>query len=206
VIDANSGIVMQTLPWNFRGWHCGSGSKGASASCNNTHIGVEMCESKWIKYTGHLADFEILDKAKAQADCKRAYNAAVELFALLCQMFDLDPLTAILSHKEGGKAGIASGHVDPEHYWTQLGMDYTMDGFRQAVKDNLAETPESPETGFPFVDVPEKAYYRKAVEWAYANGITAGTSKTMFSPDRPITRAEAVTMMRKLYKLIVGGG
>lgn len=206
VIDANSGIVMQTLPWNFRGWHCGSGSKGAAASCNNTHIGVEMCESKWIKYTGHLADFEILDKAKAQEDCKRTYNAAVELFAMLCQTFDLDPLTAIMSHKEGGKAGIASGHVDPEHYWTQLGMNYTMDGFRQAVKDKLAETPESPETGFPFVDVPEKAYYRKAVEWAYANGITAGTSKTMFSPDRPITRAEAVTMMRRLYKLIEGGG
>ena len=40
-IDGNDGTVYQTLPWNHRGWHCGSGSKGSG---NNTHIGVEMCE------------------------------------------------------------------------------------------------------------------------------------------------------------------
>jgi len=68
-----------------------------------------------------------------------------------------------------------------------------------------AET-ESPDTGFPFTDVPKDAYYRKAVEWAYASGITVGTSKTEFSPDREITRAEAVTMMYRLYELIEGGG
>ena len=27
----------QTLPWDTRGWHCGSGSNG---SANNTHIGL----------------------------------------------------------------------------------------------------------------------------------------------------------------------
>ena len=32
-IDANDGTVYQTLPWNHRGWHCGSGSKGSG---NNT--------------------------------------------------------------------------------------------------------------------------------------------------------------------------
>ena len=68
-----------------------------------------------------------------------------------------------------------------------------------------AET-ESPETGFPFVDVPQDAYYRKAVEWAYASGITFGTSKTEFSPDREITRAEVVTMLYRLYKFMEGGG
>ena len=40
-IDGNDGTVYQTLPWNHRGWHCGSGSRGSG---NNTHIGVEMCE------------------------------------------------------------------------------------------------------------------------------------------------------------------
>ena len=68
-----------------------------------------------------------------------------------------------------------------------------------------AET-DSPETGFPFADVPRNAYYRKAVEWAHASGLTAGTSKTEFSPDREITRAEAVTMLYRLYKLMEGGG
>ena len=47
-IDGNDGTVYQTLPWNHRGWHCGSGSKGSG---NNTHIGVEMCEPACIRYT-----------------------------------------------------------------------------------------------------------------------------------------------------------
>lgn len=125
-IDANTGDVWQTLPWNFRGWHC-------AGAANNTHIGVEMCESKHIKYTGG-AKFSILDKAKAQADARRAYNSAVELFARLSEAYAIDPETGIVSHKEGGKQGIASGHVDPEHYWQGLDLPYTMDGFRAAVK------------------------------------------------------------------------
>lgn len=125
-IDANDGNVRQLLRWNYRGWHCGG-------TGNNTHIGVEMCESSYIKYTTG-AKFTILDKAKAQAHCRTAYNSAVKLFAELCKKYSLDPMTAICSHKEGGKNGIASGHVDPEHYWSGLGMSYTMDGFRADVK------------------------------------------------------------------------
>jgi N-acetyl-anhydromuramyl-L-alanine amidase AmpD len=128
-IDANTGDVWQTLPWNFRGWHGGG-------SCNNTHIGVEMCESKHIKYTTG-AKFTVLDKAKAQADARRAYNSAVELFAYLCETYAIDPETGIISHREGGKQGIASGHVDPEHYWQGLDLPYTMDTFRAAVKEKV---------------------------------------------------------------------
>lgn len=130
-IEANTGTVYQTLPWNYRGWHAGN------QIGNNTLVGVEMCESGAVRYkTG--ASFEVLDKAKAQADCKRAYDAAVELFADICTRFSLNPETAILSHREGGIRGIASGHVDPEHYWSGLGMTYTMDGFREAVKAKMA--------------------------------------------------------------------
>ena len=128
-IDANTGDVWQTLPWNFRGWHGGG-------SCNNTHIGVEMCESKHIKYTTG-AKFSVLDKAKAQADASRAYNSAVELFAHLCEIYAIDPETGIISHREGGKQGIASGHVDPEHYWQGLDLPYTMDTFRAAVRAKI---------------------------------------------------------------------
>ena len=131
VIDANSGVAYQTLPWNFRGWHCGG-------SANNTMVGIEMCESRYIKYTSG-ARFEILDKEKAQADCKRTYDSAVQLFAMLAKMWNWNPLTDIISHKEGGKLGVASGHVDPEHYWAGLGMPYTMDGFRMDVKHAMME-------------------------------------------------------------------
>lgn len=131
-IDGNDGTVYQTLPWNHRGWHCGSGSKGSG---NNTHIGVEMCEPACIKYTSG-ANFTCSDTATAKAVAKRTYEAAVELFAMLCEKYSLDPTAdgVIISHKEGHSRGIASNHADPEHLWTQLGMGYTMDGFRKAVK------------------------------------------------------------------------
>lgn len=131
-IDGNDGTVYQTLPWNHRGWHCGSGSKGSG---NNTHIGVEMCEPACIKYTSG-ANFTCSDTAAAKAVAKRTYEAAVELFAMLCKQYGLDPIAdgVIISHKEGHSRGIASNHGDPEHLWTQLGMGYTMDGFRKAVK------------------------------------------------------------------------
>ncbi|MCM1232944.1 MAG: N-acetylmuramoyl-L-alanine amidase [Ruminococcus flavefaciens] len=130
-IDGNNGTVYQCLPWDHRGWHCG-------ASGNNTHIGVEMCEPACIKYTGG-ATFTCSDKTTAQAVAKRTYQAAVELFAMLCQKFSLDPLGdgVVVSHKEGCKLGIASNHGDPEHLWTQLGLPYTMDTFRAAVKDAM---------------------------------------------------------------------
>jgi flagellum-specific peptidoglycan hydrolase FlgJ len=129
------GTVYQTLPWNHRGWHCGSGSKGSG---NNTHIGVEMCEPACIKYTSG-SNFTCSDKATAKAVAKRTYEAAVELFAMLCKQYNLNPTAdgVIISHREGHSRGIASNHGDPEHLWNGLGMGYTMDGFRKAVKAKM---------------------------------------------------------------------
>ena len=131
-IDGNDGTVYQTLPWNHRGWHCGSGNKGSG---NNTHIGVEMCEPACIRYTAG-SNFTCSDMAEAKAVAERTYEAAVELFAMLCKKYSLDPLAdgVVISHREGHSRGIASNHGDPEHLWAQLGMGYTMDGFRKAVK------------------------------------------------------------------------
>ena len=133
-IDANTGEVYQTLPWDHRGWHGGGSS-------NNTHIGVEMCEPACIKYTGG-STFTCSDTATAKAAVKRTYDAAVELFAFLCKQYKLDPLAdgVIISHKEGHKRGVASNHGDPEHLWTQLKTGYTMDGFRKAVKAAMTDT------------------------------------------------------------------
>ena len=47
----------------------------------------------------------------------------------------------------------------------------------------------------PFIDVPDGAYYADAVQWAWEQGITNGTDTTHFEPNRPITRAEFVTML-----------
>ena len=136
-IDGNDGTVYQTLPWNHRGWHCGSGSNGSG---NNTYIGVEMCEPACIRYTSG-SNFTCSDTATAKAVAKRTYETAVELFAMLCEKYGLDPLAdgVIISHREGCARGIASNHGDPEHLWIQLGMGYTMDGFRKAVRAAMDE-------------------------------------------------------------------
>lgn len=137
-IDALDGTVYQTLPWNHRGWHAGG-------AANNTHIGVEMCEPACIKYTNG-SNFTCSDTATAKACAKRTYDAAVELFAMLCKKFGLNPLTDIVSHREGHARGIASNHGDPEHLWNGLKMGYTMDTFRKAVKAKMdggtSTTPE----------------------------------------------------------------
>ena len=156
-IDGNDGTVYQTLPWDHRGWHAGG-------AANNTHIGVEMCEPACIKYTGG-ATFTCSNTDEARACAQRTYNSAVELFAMLCEKFKLDPLGdgVIISHAEGAKRGVASNHGDPDHLWRQLGMSLTMDTFRKDVKakmGNIAidEKPTKPE---------EKAeLYRVRKTWA----------------------------------------
>ena len=47
----------------------------------------------------------------------------------------------------------------------------------------------------PFVDIPEDEYYLEPVLWAVGKGITSGTSHNTFSPNRVITRGEAVMFL-----------
>ena len=148
MIDGNTGEVWQFLPWDIWGWHAGG-------SANLTHIGVEMCEPDCIKYKPSSSYFTYKpeDRDRAIACVETTYNSAVELFAWLCQKFNLNPLGdgVIIGHAEGHARGVASNHGDPEHLWKQLGMSYTMDTFRAAVAEKLAElkgetqTPEEPE-------------------------------------------------------------
>ena len=46
-----------------------------------------------------------------------------------------------------------------------------------------------------FSDVGSGGYYAAAVQWAAANGIAEGTSKTGFSPNAPITREQLAAML-----------
>lgn len=104
----------QTLPWNHRGWHSGSGSKG---SANNTHISFEICEDG-------LTDKKYFDAV---------YKEAVELTAMLCKEYKLDPLAdgVVICHAEGHKLGIAGNHGDVLHWFPKHGK--SMDDFRADV-------------------------------------------------------------------------
>lgn len=93
----------QTLPWNHRGWHCGSGPKGSG---NDTHISFEICED-------NLADASYFGKV---------YNEAVELCAYLCKEYGLTEKN-IICHSEGHAQGIASNHGDVMHWFPKHGKN-----------------------------------------------------------------------------------
>ena len=120
-IADGSVAVVQTLPWDRRGWHAGTGTSGRSA--NNTHISFEICEDG-------LEDPEYFSQV---------YQAAVELTAMLCRQYGLDPLAdgVVICHQEGYRRGVASNHADVLHWFPKFGK--SMDDFRAAVAARFRE-------------------------------------------------------------------
>ena len=110
--------AVQTLPWDRRGWR----------SANDTHISFEICEDG-------------LDDPDYFA---RAYREAVELTAMLCKQYGLDPLAdgVVICHQEGYRRGIASNHGDVLHWFPRFGK--SMDDFRAEVAAELGRRPEAP--------------------------------------------------------------
>lgn len=185
------GTVYHCLPWNFRGWHAGG-------SANNTHVGVEMTEPDCIKYTGG-SSFTCSDLNKAKAQVEGTYKTAVELFAYLCKEYGLDPMTDIISHKEGNKKGVASNHGDPEHLWSQLKTGYTMDTFRKAVKEAMsASSGSSPAKPEPVKPETKDELYRVRKSW--------GDSKSQIGAYRELKYAKALVDEKPGYKVYDSSG
>ncbi len=163
------GTVIQTLPWNRRGWHCGG-------SANGTHIGVEMTEPSTIKYTGG-ANFVDNNPAATKKFVLGTYNTAVELFAYLCKLYSLDPLKdgVIVSHSEGYKRGIASGHADVEHIWNKYGL--TMNQFRKDINAAISGSEVKNDNADTTAAAAAKPLYRVRKTWAdYKSQIGAYSS------------------------------
>lgn len=185
---------VQTLPWNHRGWHAGTGTSGGSA--NNTHISFEICE----------------DALTDPAYFKTVYREAVELTALLCKEYGLNPLAdgVVICHSEGYRRGMASGHADVEHWFPRHGK--SMDDFRRDVGLALAPKPEpdpdpkpkpDPEeddkmTYYKTLDeVPE--YYRPAVEKLVEAGALKGTAEGVLNVSEDFCRT--MTVLDRMGKL-----
>ena len=108
--DGSVGTV-QSMPWNYRPWGCGSGSKG---SCNDGWIQFEICE----------------DNLKDKVYATQVYTEAVQLTVYLCKMFNLDPngtvlmkgtkVPVITCHNDAYKLGFGSGHSDINHWFPKL--------------------------------------------------------------------------------------
>lgn len=102
---------------------------------------------------------------------------------------------AVIYAKENGiMDGISESLFDPNGTMTRASF--------VTVLWAIAGKPTSKSAGF--CDVAEGVWYYDAVNWAYANKVTAGTSVDTFNPDRPINRAEACTMLVK-YNETKGG-
>lgn len=122
---------IQTLPWNYRPWGCGSGSKG---SCNNGWMQFEICED-------NLTDKEYFEAA---------YKEACELTAYYCKMYNLDPkgtvqyngvkVPVILCHKDSYDLGLGSGHGDVYHWFKKYNK--TMEDVRNDVAKLMQLEPE----------------------------------------------------------------
>lgn len=121
--------AVQTMPWDYRPWGCGAGSRG---SCNNGWIQFEICEDA------------LTDKIYFEA----AYKEACELTAYLCKMFSLNPKSSvsfngatvpvILCHQDSYKLGLGSNHGDVYNWFNRYGK--TMDNVRNDVATLMASS------------------------------------------------------------------
>ena len=183
----------QTLPWNWRGWHCGSGRSG---SANNTHISFEICEDG-------LDDREYFDAV---------YREAVELTAHLCELYGLDPLEdgVVICHSAGYRRGVASNHGDVMHWFPKFRKN--MDGFRADVsrelkgdEDDMTQEQfnqmmtEYERTKNPVPDNTPADWEAPAVQWARDNGLLAGDGAGNLMLHSNMTRAQFFVILKKYH-------
>lgn len=179
---ADGGVgVVQTLPWNCRGWHAGKGSRG---SANDTHISFEICEDG-------LQDADYFFAV---------YQAAVALTADLCNQYGLDPKAdgVVICHSEGHARGVASNHADVMHWFPMYGK--SMDTFRADVARAMKGEDEVTQEQFDAMlddyftrKAQEKAdqpWEKAAVAKVQAAGISDGQRPRAFP-----TRVEVMAML-----------
>ena len=148
---------IQTMPWDYRPWGCGKGSKG---SCNDGWIQFEICE----------------DNLKNEEYFNAVYKEACEITAYLCKMYNIDPkgtvkhngvvVPTILCHKDSANLKLGSNHSDVLHWFKKYNK--SMDNVREDVQNLL----EGKEIGKK-VDVIYQSWDDKKNRWL--NNITNDT-------------------------------
>lgn len=122
--------TVQTLPFNYRPWGCGGGSKG---SCNG---------SSDVENSPFWIQFEICDDFyKSEEYFKKVYKEAVEFTAFLCNEYGINPngtvkyngvtVPTILCHYDSYKLGLGSNHGDVLDWFKKFGC--TMEQVRKDV-------------------------------------------------------------------------
>lgn len=198
----NDGTIttVQTMPWTYRPWGCGSGPKG---SCNDGWIQFEICEDG-------LNDKNYFDKV---------YKEACEITAYLCRMFNINPkgtvihngikVPTILCHIDSYNLGLGSNHGDVLHWFPKFGKnmntvrndvysimnemeddeDMTQEKFNQMMNNYLVElAKEQP-----------SSWSAQARNWCETNGIINGDENGNRMYKKPITREELAQIVYRLH-------
>lgn len=169
-----SGAVstVQTLPWDFKPWGCGSGSKG---SCNNGWIQFEICEDA-------LNDANYFSQV---------YKEACELTAYLCKKFGINPngtvtyngvkVPTILCHADSHTLKLGSNHGDVLHWFPKFGK--SMVSVRSDVAVLLNGSTPAP------APVPSDTVYRVRKTWedskSQIGAFTVLSNATAFADKNP---------------------
>lgn len=182
---ADGGVgTVQTLPWNRRGWHCGRGKNG---SANDTHISFEICE----------------DGLEDASYFEAVYQEAVELTAMLCREYNLDPMAdgVVICHQEGYQRGVASNHGDVLHWFPKFGK--TMDDFRADVAQWMEGEDEMTQDQFDTMmenwlarrnNQPASDWAKPYIQEAIDAGVMTDVGGTIERPQGFVTRQELATV------------
>lgn len=205
--------TVQTMPWNYRPWGCGSGRNG---SCNTGWIQFEICEDG-------LTDVDYFNKV---------YKEACEITAYLCKLYNIDPhgtvrvgnvtVPTILCHADSYQLGLGSGHADVMHWFPKFGK--SMETTRNDVAALLNSTSDSGMED-DFMNDQEKFnqmfssmrkglqdndagnWSAEARQWALDTGLIAGNGTTLDGQPNCmwadfLTREQLVAVLHRFAKMM----
>ena len=181
--DKNGEVkAVQILPYDICCWGCGNGSKG-SYNYSPAYIQFEICE----------------DGLSDSAYFEKAFDVAAQYCAELMKQFPAISLSNVVSHKEAGARGYASGHGDPENWLSKFGKN--MDWFREKVRGYL---------GQPAPAIPEITLFKEGdtVEFVGSTHYTGSTSTrgTSCKPGRAKITRTALGTAHPYHLVAENGG
>jgi hypothetical protein len=198
--------TVQTMPWEYRPWGCGSGVNG---SCNSGWIQFEICEDD-------LNDVNYFNTV---------YQEACELTAYLCQLFNIDPygfvnvngikVPTILCHADSYTLGMGGNHADVTHWFPKYGKSMatvradvaTMLNIIAPTEQEQEEEEMTQEKFNEMMDVyltqlaqkMPSDWSKEARDWCEENGIIKGDENGNRMYKKFLTREEMATLLYRLH-------
>ena len=204
--------TMQSMPWDYRPWGCGTGKFG---SCNSGWIQFEICED------------DLQDPIYFNA----VYQEACELTAYLCLIYNIDPfgytmlndikVPNILCHADSYELGLGINHGDVMHWFPKYGK--SMETVRQDVANLLKtaileEEEDEDMTLEKFTELYNEMrkdlqdndcqpYSAEARSWALATGLINGNGTTIDGEpncmwEDILTREQFITVLYRFYQMM----